>query len=148
VAMLFALAAATLVGCVQRKESASTPGAGATPQPTATDSELTMTILESDTGKTIELDRGQEIVIRLSSNRTTGYSWTLIRSGTNALRSLGEAVYTQKTPVTGALGGAGIESWSFKATESGREELRFEYRRPWQRDEPPAKMVSYVIRVH
>ena len=119
---------AALLGCPQPKESPPASAAGAsTPAPAVVPGPV-ITLLESDAGKTIALTRGQELFIRLNSNRTTGYSWVLARSGTNALRSLGEAVYTPEA--TGAAGAGGIESWSFKAGENGEEELLFEYRRP------------------
>ena len=40
-----------------------------------------------------------------------------------------------------------FEAWLFVATQSGRQELRFEYRRPWEREAAAAKVLGYTIAV-
>ena len=51
------------------------------------------------------------------------------------------------TAAAGTAGAGGVETWSFQAARSGREELRFEYRRPWEHDTPAARTVSYTLNV-
>ena len=102
-----------------------------------------VTLVEGDSGQTIEVDRGQRVFVVLGANRTTGHEWTLENSGGSLIR-LGNPVYAQgATP----LGGGGTTLWFFAAKAKGKQELRFEYRRPSQRDSPAAKTVSYTVSV-
>ena len=101
-------------------------------------------VQESDAGRTLEVERGRKVTLRLEANRSAGYRWFVASSGA-ALEQLGEPFYTaEKTAVPGA---AGAEYWSFMAQRSGKQELRFEYRRPWEGDKQAAQGLSYTINV-
>jgi inhibitor of cysteine peptidase len=104
-----------------------------------------ITIQESEADKNIDAKVGQTIVIRLTSNRSTGYRW-LLQPGSGVLESLSDAAYTPSKP--GVSGASGIESWSFKAQHAGRETLRFEYRRPWENGVQATKSLSFPVTVH
>jgi inhibitor of cysteine peptidase len=106
-----------------------------------------LTVAESDSGRVVEVARGQTVVVRLNSNRSTGYRWTLASSLTGVLSARGEPVYAPANAPGGAVGGGGTEAWSFVASQSGRQELRFEYRRPWERDVAAARVLRYTIAV-
>jgi predicted secreted protein len=81
--------------------------------------------------------------LRLEANRAEGYRWSVATSG-NALAQLGEPFYTQEKSVAG---GGGAEYWSFMPVRSGKQELRFEYRRTWEIDKPAAKVLNYTVSV-
>jgi len=102
-----------------------------------------VTLVEGDSGQTVEVDRGQRVFVALGANRTTGHEWTLENSGGPLIR-LGDPVYAQGAT---QLGGGGTTLWFFAARASGKQELRFAYRRPSQRDSPAAKTVSYTVNV-
>lgn len=127
---LVALSVALLVGCRP-----------ATHSPTQS---TVVTVQESDAGKNIDAKAGQTIVIRLTSNRSTGYRW-LLQPGSGVLESLSDASYTPNAPSD--AGGGGVESWSFRAQHSGQETLRFEYRRPWENGVQAAKTLSFPVTV-
>jgi copper homeostasis protein (lipoprotein) len=105
-----------------------------------------VTLAEADSGKVIEVRAGEKVTVRLVSNRSTGYGWAFLTSGSNALTRLASE-YTQVVGAEGKPGSDGIESWYFQAKDSGQQELRFEYRRPWERNVPAAKSANYTIRV-
>jgi len=105
------------------------------------------TVAEGDSGKVIEVRPGERLIVRLTTNRTTGYGWALLASGSDVLTRLTAGEYTEVVPTAGKPGAAGIESWYFEANRSGQQELRFVYRRPWELDAPPAKSTNYTIRV-
>jgi copper homeostasis protein (lipoprotein) len=105
-----------------------------------------VTLAEGDSGKVIEVGRGERVIVRLPSNRSTGYSWALLTSGSDALTRLASE-YTQVVLSDGKPGAEGVESWYFQAKGSGQQELRFEYRRPWERNVPATKATNYTIRV-
>jgi len=106
-----------------------------------------ITLADSDSGRVAQVARGQTVVIRLSSNRSTGYRWTLAPFPAGVLTPVGDPVYTSAGAPSGAVGAGGVEAWSFLASESGRQELRFEYRRPWERDVAAARTLRYTIAV-
>ena len=106
--------------------------------------EVPLRIEERDAGRDIELQRGKRITLRLEANRSAGYRWSLAESGDGGLEQVGEPYYTVEKAVPG---GGGAEYWTFRATRAGTKKLRFEYRRPWERDKPAAKGLSYTINV-
>ena len=100
-----------------------------------------VTLVEGDSGGSFDVERDQRVVVVLGANHTTGYDWTLAGSA-GPLSRLGEPVYAQ-----GARPGeGGTEIWLFRARKSGRQELRFEYRRA-DRAAPAVKIVSYTVNV-
>src|SRR5215831_2640630 len=102
------------------------------------------TLTESDAGRVTQVASGQTLAIHLIANHTTGYRWVLASSPKGVLTQDGEPSYTQSS---GAAGGGGTEGWSFSAKGSGQQELRFEYRRPWERDTKPERVLTYTIAV-
>ena len=102
------------------------------------------TLLESDSGRTIEVERGQRVFVVLGANRGTGYDWALEAPRPGPLTSLGSPVYVRGP---GAYGAAGAAMWFFRASGIGKQELLFQYRRPTERITPPVKTVSYTVSV-
>jgi copper homeostasis protein (lipoprotein) len=101
-----------------------------------------VTLVESDSGRSFEVDPAQRVYVVLGSNRSTGFGWMLESSGTGLLTALGSPVYVQ-TPVV--LGAGGSEMWFFGATLKGKQELRFQYRRPQEPSVPAARTVSFTV---
>jgi predicted secreted protein len=101
-------------------------------------------LTEADTNHKVTLEVEEGLVVKLGSNRSTGYSWSLGESKNPILSSLGKPSYK----ISGALPGAGgFETWKLRATKIGSETLKFEYRRPWEKKVPPAKIVLFHIAV-
>jgi copper homeostasis protein (lipoprotein) len=100
-----------------------------------------VTLLENDAERTFEVDSGQRVSVVLGANRTTGYDWMLETSG-SLLASLGAPVYAQGAS---PLGTDGSTLWFFVAKGSGKQELRFHYRRAQDRGSLPAKTVKYTV---
>ena len=100
-------------------------------------------VQESDAGRAVQVERGRKVTLRLEANHGAGYRWSATSSG-DALEQLGEPFYAREKTAAGA---PGAEYWSFMARRSGRQELRFEYRRPWESATPAAKGLSYTIDV-
>ena len=104
-----------------------------------------VTLGEADAGRTVDVQRGQRIAVVLPGHRSTGFRWSLVPASTGVLATAGDVNSTQDS--SGAVGGPGIETWTFVANQSGRQELRFEYQRPWEKTVPPAKVATFVISV-
>jgi predicted secreted protein len=104
-------------------------------------------LAEGDSGRTIDVNPGERVVVRLGVNRGTGYAWSLLTSGANALTRLAAAEFAPDAEAASKAGGGGTESWYFQASRSGQQELRFEYRRSWEVNVPAAKSANYSVRV-
>jgi inhibitor of cysteine peptidase len=139
---------AALPGCEGREGAQPPANAPASSQSAAPEAQpaVTIDLSESDAGATLDVDRGTTLVVRLPANPTTGYSWALVTAVTNVL-SEGKPIFVQSASAGQQVGAGGTESWSFVAQEPGEQELRFEYRRAGERDAPPAKSVTFSIRV-
>jgi inhibitor of cysteine peptidase len=102
------------------------------------------TITEADANRDLVLAVGQKLVLKLQSNPSTGYSWSLAESETPVLVSLGKPTYQAR----GALpGSGGVETWTLRAAKIGFETLKLEYRRPWEKQVPPAKTLLFRVTV-
>ncbi len=65
------------------------------------------------------------VEVQLDSNPTTGYTWTLA-SGSKGLEQMGSK-YVAKS-ADGMVGGGGIQTYTFKATGDGENDLEFVYK--------------------
>jgi inhibitor of cysteine peptidase len=103
----------------------------------------------ADNGHNVELTAGQVLEVSLESNRSTGYSWT--RTDESAvLQTAGEAKYTPAGAAEGdgqaaPPGSPGTETWRFLAASPGQATLRLAYRRPFEKEAPPAR--EYTLNV-
>ncbi len=102
---------------------------------------------DTDSGRSIELQVGQKLVLSLGSNPTTGYSWVFDGKNTNIIAQEGKPVYTPDKKAQGMVGSGGVERWTFRAKKTGTETLRLDYRRPWEQGVAPASHVEFPVTV-
>jgi predicted secreted protein len=89
-----------------------------------------VTVDESSNGKTVDVTRGQAIVVRLPSNATTGYEWTV----SSEVTALGEPEGSY-VPEGSAAGSGGSTSfvWSdTKTVAAGHYAITLSYKRSWE----------------
>jgi copper homeostasis protein (lipoprotein) len=101
-----------------------------------------MTLVDADSGRTVEVERGQRVYVVLGANRATGYDWALDASTPAVLTGLGGPIYAQSADLAGS-GGTAI--WFFAATASGKEEMRFQYRRSFGDSALAVRTVSFTV---
>ncbi|MDR1529239.1 MAG: protease inhibitor I42 family protein [Burkholderiales bacterium] len=99
-------------------------------------------LTEAQTGKEILAQVGQQIDIRLPSNRSTGYQWTQTEPMRGALRDA-SPLYEPTNPEV--LGSGGTDVFHFTAARPGKQALKFEYARTWVGSPPASQKVNYVI---
>lgn len=102
----------------------------------------TITIGSAANGKTIRLHPADTLVVRLSGNPTTGYSWSVKR--TPAPLRLIDTTYRPSRP--GRLGQGGTFVFRFEA-KRGSGVLGLVYRRPWEKGKSPLRTFSVTVRV-
>jgi inhibitor of cysteine peptidase len=104
------------------------------------------TIITEQTHGDVSLKVGAALEVRLEANHTTGYSWVAAPVANPVLMRQGFARYEEHAS-GGKAGVGGVEVWRFKAVKAGKQGLQFEYRRPWEKGSPPAKVVTFSVTV-
>jgi len=104
----------------------------------------TVTLTEADAGKTIELQKGSQLVVTLDGNITTGFNWEALPPTPAVLKQLGEP---ETAPDSSALGAGGKISLKFQAVQTGRASLTLIYHRSFEKDVPPEKTFEVTILV-
>ncbi|MBB1606353.1 MULTISPECIES: protease inhibitor I42 family protein [Pseudomonas] len=97
--------------------------------------------------KPLELHQGQELVLMLPSNPTTGFRWELRNPASHVLASLGPEVYNNPED-SGLVGSAGESTWRFRVTASGEDHLQLAYRRPWEADVAPERTFDCALKAY
>jgi inhibitor of cysteine peptidase len=104
------------------------------------------TVVTEQTHGDVSLKVGALLEVRLEANHTTGYSWVAAPVANPVLTRQGPAKYEEHV-TGGKVGVGGVEVWRFKAIKAGKQGLQFEYRRPWEKGSPPAKVVTFAVTV-
>jgi len=104
------------------------------------------TIITEQTHGDVSLKVGALLEVRLEANHTTGFSWVAAPVANPVLMRQGRAAY-QEHVAGSTVGAGGVEVWRFKAMKAGKQGLKFEYRRPWEKGSPPAKIVTFSVTV-
>lgn len=97
-------------------------------------------------GQNVTAKVGTTVAVELVGVPTAGYMWTPVETPA-FLEAAGEyggpTSSAQLEP--GFAGGNHWEAFLFKVTGAGEGVLRFEQRRPWESDEPPADEFSVYV---
>ncbi|OPY74035.1 MAG: Chagasin family peptidase inhibitor I42 [Syntrophorhabdus sp. PtaU1.Bin058] len=86
---------------------------------------------------------GDEFVLTLESNPTTGYRWQIADKPDEKIVRLIGSEY--KAPDTKLVGAGGNEIWTFRAEGKGKAAINLIYVRPWEKGTPPAKTANVTI---
>lgn len=91
----------------------------------------------ADDGATIEAAVGDEVVVELPSNPSTGYSWQVVDAGPCDKPETSEFVEDQQDEAV--VGASGIERFTFTRASAEPGDITLEYRRPWEDESVPAE---------
>ena len=84
----------------------------------------------SENGQSIRVAEAQELVIRLASNPTTGFSWKVAVIDGDHLQQVGEGIFEHADPQM--VGAGGTQVFTFKPKKKGKTTLVLDYVRPWE----------------
>lgn len=104
--------------------------------------EKKVTVSSAMNGGSVELEKGQVLVLKLASNPTTGYDWEISGLDTAILQQAGEVKYKTDSML---IGSGGTDTWTFTAISSGQTHLSLIYRRSWEKDIPPLETFELDI---
>jgi len=85
-------------------------------------------------GSSVTLEKGQQMVLKLASNPTTGSDWEIVSLDPAVLKQVGEVEYK---PDSMLIGSGGVDTWTFEAAGSGQMHLQLIYHRIWEKEIPP-----------
>ena len=99
-----------------------------------------------DAEKTITASVGQEFIIALDSNPTTGYDWE--ESYDDSMLSLDEeeSRYEPDEKAEGLVGVGGTQYFRFKALKKGNTEITLVYKRSWEEEIEDEKVFKVNIK--
>ena len=81
-----------------------------------------------DSGGTVTAQPGDEIVVTLESNASTGFAWVLVTEPASEVVDLVDSEYAEPED-TGLVGAPGEEVWTFVATGEGTTAIAMSYQR-------------------
>jgi len=93
-------------------------------------------------GQSITVDQGNQFVIALAANPTTGYSWKAAASD-NVEQVKSKFVQGDSK----LMGAGGTQFITFKATKRGSTTLQVDYARSFEKGTAPADTESFPVRV-
>ncbi|HTR03969.1 MAG TPA: protease inhibitor I42 family protein [Thermoanaerobaculia bacterium] len=96
-----------------------------------------------DSGSDIFMAQGELLQVRLPSTPSTGFGWSVSVNAPSVLRPLGEPKY--EPPGKGGAGAAGTQTFEFRVAGGGGAFLELVYRRPFDKDAPPARRWSVFV---
>lgn len=144
-ATLAALAVLTVLGACASPAAPTTPGVAPALAPALGKTALTLTAQQS--GATIELAVGQELVLRLATGATSGEEWALVdRAAAPGLFSVMGPSFERDARNAAAEEAGGHSVWRLRATRAGTVVLNFEYRRAHDLT-PATQRATYSVTV-
>jgi inhibitor of cysteine peptidase len=105
---------------------------------------------EALNGADIPLEVGQQLQVRLQSNRSTGHQWVQTEPMRGMLLDASPR-YEVPVPPEGSeprVGVGGTEIFSFTAARPGVQTLTFEYKRLWETYQEATKKIRYRVVVN
>lgn len=100
-----------------------------------------MELTHQDNGKHIIMTSGDELIIHLGANPTTGFDW----QDNSPQPSLLAEEDRQYRPLSDAIGSPSELTIHYRASASGNTSLVLKYRRRWEIDVPPIDTFSIGI---
>jgi inhibitor of cysteine peptidase len=104
-----------------------------------------VSIADEDNGKDVDLTSGGTLIVKLTSNPATGYSWAV--AGDPSPLKLEKTSYRKNTSSSKVVGAPGVQMFQFDAGSAGMATLQLIYRRSWEYNVPPAKTFNVRVNV-
>ena len=102
-------------------------------------------ITASDNGTKVTAFVGQELVITLDSNPSTGYTWETKDLDPTMFLQVGEPQFTSSNP--NLLGSGGTQTLTIRILKTGAATLTLVYHRPFEQGVAPAGTFSVELLV-
>jgi inhibitor of cysteine peptidase len=97
----------------------------------------------ADNGKLIDARVGDELVIRLPENPTTGYRWQVDHAEGVQLEV---DAYEMSPPLQ--IGSGGVREFRFRAASQGNAQLRLKHFQAWEGEKSISERFALDINIH
>ena len=98
---------------------------------------------EPDSGSILYLTQGDSLSVKLPANPTTGYTWSIAANAPSVLQPSGDPRF--EPPPSQRPGAGGFQTLDFRVAGGGAALLQLVYRRPFEKDAPPARTWSVFV---
>ena len=143
--LLPVIALAIFGGCANAQTVVPEPEKPAMPEKPVTPKLDDVIVTDKEGGKTVSLKVGQRLLVKLGSNPSTGYEWSVDKTDEKLLAPDGETAFDV---TDNDLDGAPtIQTLFFKAKSIGKVALQLKYARPWEKDKEPAKVYKITVNI-
>ncbi len=143
-AMCLVVVVAILCGCAARKKQTDDIGKMDDVNKKVEEPALPSAVLGKD--QEFHIKAAEEFVILADGNITTGFAWYYTGKDTVDGVELKKNDYVTEKRDRIVSGAPGIFRFYFEAKNAGRHELKFEYKRPWEKDvEPTVGKILIVV---
>jgi len=102
----------------------------------------TISVGETENGKTVEMNAGDTLKISLAGNPTTGYNWYVSSVDTQVLTQVGDPSFVASS---NAMGAGGIITLTFQAPLAGETSLQLQYKRIWETGVNPLQTYGLTV---
>ena len=101
-------------------------------------------IIQPVNSSEIDVNLGEEFVIVLDGNPTTGYQWMTENIDEAFIKFLS----SKYEPSSNTPGSGGRYVWTFRAVSQGKSNITMKYLRPWEKDIEPIKKQVFSININ
>jgi len=115
--------------------------------PTAGCGSKQIEVTSVDNGKNIKVKVGEQIVVVLEGNPSTGYIWEAKDLDASMIQQVGETEFKSSNSNPGFAGAGGTLTLKFRALKVGTTSLTLVYHRPWETDVKPLSSFTTIIAV-
>jgi inhibitor of cysteine peptidase len=135
------------IGCAASTDDE--PVSSPTEEGDAEDELRSKSITDADDNQTVTVTKGQNVLVKLSSNPTTGYKWTVASTD----RTFGYPAYDKYLAASpnGPVGSGGIQRFTWKTNSplnmAGSHTVKLEYKRAWEVNVAPAKTFTFTVTI-
>ncbi|MFI5776059.1 protease inhibitor I42 family protein [Nocardia sp. NPDC051570] len=98
-------------------------------------------------GKDVSLTVGQQLVLSLQANHTTGYQWKMQALDQSIVEQVGDPEYHPASTSNSPMGAGGTSVWHFTAVAPGTTTLALDYARSWEQDTAAAQHFTVTVQV-
>ena len=143
--LLPVIALAIFGGCANAQTVVPEPEKPAMPEKPLTPKLDDVIVTDKENGKTVSVQIGQRLLVRLPSNPSTGYEWSLDKTDEKLLTPDGESAFD--VAAANVEGAPTIQTLFFKAKSVGKIALELKYTRPWEKDAAPEKVYKITVNI-
>jgi inhibitor of cysteine peptidase len=106
-----------------------------------------VSLTKANNGQSIEVRQGDEVILRLPENPTTGYGWHIDRADGLSPESSEHTTGSDQPDAGPRFGQGGVREFRFRAKEPGARRLDLKHWRDWEGERSVTERFGVDIRI-